>query len=71
MNTGPGVSVVADDTEEEILAGSIDQFHPASSKKSSKEGKDTEEILNLLKTGNEHTQETIELKPCLLLSLSS
>ena len=30
-------------------------------KRSRKDGKDTEEIINLLRTGNEHNQKTLEL----------
>ena len=52
-------SAVLDDPKEEVLAGSVDQFTPASSKKSNKEG--MEEILNFLKTGNKDTQKTLAL----------
>ena len=53
------VSSLPDD--EEVLAGSVDQLPPLSSKRSRKASTDTEEILNFLKTGNEHMQKTLEL----------
>ena len=40
---------------------SIDQLAHVSGKKSMTEGKDTEEILNLLSTGNGRTKMTLEL----------
>ena len=50
-----------------MLVGSVDQLPPASSKKSRKKGRDTEEILNLFKISNKHIQKTT---PCLLLLLN-
>ena len=46
--------------EEEVLVGLVDQITPVSTKRSSKDSRDTEQILNLLKMGNEQTQNTLE-----------
>ena len=43
-----------------MLAGSVDHVIPLSTKRSSKESRDTEEILNLLKMGNKQTKKTLE-----------
>ena len=40
--------------------GSVEQITPMSTKRSSKERWDTEEILKLLKVGNEQTKKTLE-----------
>ena len=50
-----------DDAEEDVLVGLADQLPPASNRKSGRESQDAEEILNLLKTGNEWLQKTLEL----------
>ena len=43
-----------------MLAGSVDHITPVSTKRSSKETRDTEEILKLLKMGNEWMQKSME-----------
>ena len=49
-----------EDGEEKVLAESIDQVTPLPTKRSSKESRDTEEILNLLKVGNEQSKKILE-----------
>ena len=43
-----------------MLAGLADQVTPVFTKMSNKESRDTEKILNLLKTGKEQTQKTLD-----------
>ena len=52
-----GGSAAPEEGEEEVLVESIDQVPPVSSRKLRKGSPDTEEILNLLKTGNKWTQD--------------
>ena len=54
-------SAVPVDGEEEVLAGFVGQVSSASSRKSRKDSQDTEKILDLLQTGNEWTQKTLEM----------
>ena len=49
----------SEDGEEELLVGSVDQITPVSTNRSTKESWNTEEILNLLKMGNEQTKKTL------------
>ena len=56
-SAGPAVN---EDGEEEVLEGSLDQITPVTAKRSSKETRDTEDILNLFKMGNKRIQKTLE-----------
>ena len=48
------------DGEEEVLAGSVDQVTPVSTKRSFNKSRETGEILNFLKASQDQTKNTLE-----------
>ena len=56
-------SLVSDgneDDEKKVLAGSVDKVTPVSTNRPSKESRETEEILSILKVSNDQTKKILE-----------